>query len=103
MELLIGHRILSFDHLDLDVARYKDAELHDDPPTPHIPKDFAVRHGWKFKASKIRIGYLEVKILGVIISAHDKREDPTKVEALLSMKTPQNSPEVKSFVGLGLL
>ena len=60
----------------------------------------AMRHGWKFKASKIRIAYPEIKILGVIVSAHGKRPDPTKVDALLSMKTPENALEVRSFVGL---
>ena len=60
----------------------------------------AMRHGWKFKASKIRIAYPEIKILGVIVSAHGKRPDPTKVDALLSMKIPENALEVRSFVGL---
>ena len=55
----------------------------------------AILHGWKFKASKIRIGYPEVKILGVIVSAHGKRADPAKVDALLAMKTPQNASEVR--------
>ena len=60
----------------------------------------AIRHGWKFKVSKIRIAYPEIKILRVIVFSHGKRADPTQIDALLSMRTPQNALEVRSFVGL---
>ena len=62
--------------------------------------EIARSHSWKFKASKIRIAYFEVKLLGVIVSAKRKRADPEKVETLLSMKTLESTSEVKSFVGL---
>jgi hypothetical protein len=60
----------------------------------------AQRHGWKFKFSKIRIGYFKIKILGVILSAAGKEADPDKVDALLAMKRPTNTTEVRSFAGL---
>jgi len=31
-----------------------------------------MRHGWKFKASKIHIADPEIKIIGVIVSAYGK-------------------------------
>ena len=60
----------------------------------------AISRGWKFKASKIRIAYEKLKVLGVIISATGKSPDPTKVDALLSMRRPRTSSELKSFLGL---
>src|SRR5271169_6474701 len=62
--------------------------------------EVAISHGWKYKAAKVRIGYFEIKLLGVIVSAKGKRADPEKVETLLSMRRPDNSAEVRSFVGL---
>ena len=60
----------------------------------------AMQHGWKFKASKICIAYPEAKILGVIASAKGKHVDPSKVDTLLTMCTPCNASEVRSFIGL---
>jgi RNase H-like domain found in reverse transcriptase/Reverse transcriptase (RNA-dependent DNA polymerase) len=62
--------------------------------------EIAIRYGWKFKCSKIRIAYTQVSILGVIVSAFGKRAHPQKVDTLLAICTPRNSSEVKSFVGL---
>src|SRR5436190_4832137 len=62
--------------------------------------EVAISHGWKYKADKVRIGYFEIKLLGVIVSAKGKRVDPDKIGTLLSMRRPENSTEVKSFVGL---
>ena len=62
--------------------------------------EVAMSHGWKYKAAKVRIGYFEIKLLGVIVSSKGKRADPEKVETLLSMRRPDNSAEVRSFVGL---
>ena len=62
--------------------------------------EVAISHGWKYKAAKVRIGYFEIKLLGVILSAKGKRVDPDKIETLLSMRRPENAADVKSFVGL---
>ena len=65
--------------------------------------EVAISHGWKYKVAKIRIGYFEIKLLGVIVSAKDKRADPDKIETLLSMRRSENSSDVKSFVDLASL
>jgi len=57
-------------------------------------------HGCKYKAAKIRIGYFEVKLLGVIVSVKGKCADPDKIETLLSMRRLENAADVKSFVDL---
>jgi hypothetical protein len=62
--------------------------------------EVAISLGWKYKAAKVRIGYFEIKILGVIVSVKGKRVDPDKIETLLSMRTLENTADVKSFVGL---
>ena len=49
---------------------------------------------------KVRIGYFEIKLLGVILSTKGKRADPDKLETLLSMRRPENAADVKSFFGL---
>jgi hypothetical protein len=61
--------------------------------------NIAIKHRWKFKVSKIRIAYSEVKILGVIVSSNEKRTD-SDTSTLLSMDAPQNLSDVKSFVSL---
>ena len=59
-----------------------------------------IKRGWKFKASKIRIAYDKIKVLGVIVSATGKEPDPTKVDALLAMRQPETASEVKSWLRL---
>src|SRR5271167_2312884 len=37
--------------------------------------EVAISHGWKYKIVKVRIGYFEIKLLDVIVSAKDKHAD----------------------------
>ena len=58
------------------------------------------QHGWKYKASKVRIAHLKIKILGVILSAAGRSPDPEKVDAVTCMRRPSTVSELKSFIGL---
>ncbi|XP_055604561.1 uncharacterized protein K02A2.6-like [Uranotaenia lowii] len=49
---------------------------------------------------KCVIGVAEVQFLGHIISAAGIRPSPSKIQALVSIRPPVNSTEVKSFLGL---
>ena len=99
---------LSTEAADQDIDNYFDDNIISGPENSwlgHLKAtvaflEVAISHGWKYKAAKVRIGYFEIKLLGVIVSAKGKRADPDKIETLLSMRTPENYAEVKSFVGL---
>ena len=52
------------------------------------------------KLSKCGFWLKEVSFLGHIVSAEGIGVDPTKIEAIVSWKLPQNLIEVKSFLGL---
>lgn len=49
---------------------------------------------------KCVIGVPEVQFIGHVISPNGIRPSPSKVEALVSFRRPENASEVKSFLGL---
>ena len=52
------------------------------------------------KLSKCDFWLKEVSFLGHIVSSEGIRVDPTKIEAVVNWKPPQNVTEVRSFLGL---
>ena len=52
------------------------------------------------KLSKCDFWFKEVSILGHIVYVEGIRVDPSKIEAIVSWKPPQNVTEVRSFLGL---
>ena len=52
------------------------------------------------KLSKCNFWLKKVSFLGHIVSAEGIRVDPTKIEAVVNWKPPQNVTEVRSFLGL---
>lgn len=49
---------------------------------------------------KCELGKSEVKFLGHILSADGVQPDPDKVKAVMSLKEPSNTGEVRSFLGM---
>lgn len=62
--------------------------------------DKARNAGLRFNPEKCKFGLTEVKFYGHIISADGLKADPNKVSAVLDMKTPENRPELKTFLGM---
>ena len=56
--------------------------------------------GGTLKPTKIRIGYAREVILGSEVSAAGIRPSPAHVEAVRRIRLPENSAEMKSFLGL---
>jgi hypothetical protein len=52
------------------------------------------------KLSKCEIWLKEVSFLGHIISEGGISVDPSKVKSVLSLSTPQNASDIRSFLGL---
>ena len=56
--------------------------------------------GVTLNMEKCELGKNEVKFLGHILSADGVQPDPDKVKAVMSMKEPSNTGEVRSFLGM---
>ena len=56
--------------------------------------------GLKLKSSKCSFFKHEVQFLGHIVSADGVRTDPSKVKAIVNMKSPTNVSELRSFIGM---
>ena len=54
----------------------------------------------KFNAKKCRIRQEEVPYVGHVLSKEGLRPDPEKIRAVQEMQPPQNTKELKSFLGL---
>ena len=53
----------------------------------------------KFNAKKCRIRQEEVPSVGHVLSKEGLRPDPEKIRAVQEMQPPQNTKELKSFLG----
>ena len=53
----------------------------------------------KFNAKKCRIRQEEVPYVGHVLSKEGLRPDPEKIRAVQEMQPPQNTKELKSFLG----
>ena len=58
------------------------------------------KHSLRLNPKKCIIGAASVKYLGYIISKHGLLPDPVKVEALQSVRAPQDPHEIRVFLGL---
>lgn len=56
--------------------------------------------GVTLNMEKCELGRSEVMFLGHILSAEGVQPDPDKVKAVMSMKEPSNTGEVRSFLGM---
>lgn len=54
----------------------------------------------RFNKEKSRIGILEVKYLGHILSQEGIRPNPSKVQAIAEMETPKARPLLERFLGM---
>lgn len=59
-----------------------------------------IRAGLTLQGEKCLLGASEVTFLGHQISENGIKQDPNKLKALESLKTPSNKDEVKQFLGL---
>ena len=56
--------------------------------------------GMTLKKDKCEFGSLEIKFLGHIVSGTGIKPDPSKVEAILNLKSPVNKTEARRFTGM---
>ena len=54
----------------------------------------------RLNARKCQIGFSSVRLLGRIVSGSSVAPDPKNLEALITMRSPQNTHELHSFIGL---
>ncbi|XP_055622556.1 uncharacterized protein K02A2.6-like [Toxorhynchites rutilus septentrionalis] len=85
-------------YLDDIYVEGEDKEEHD--TRLKIVFDRLNKRGVVLNHQKCIIGVSELQFLGHIISSEGMRPAPSKVEALLSFRHPENVAEVKSFLGL---
>jgi len=62
--------------------------------------DRAREKGIKFNPEKVQYRVAEVKYMGHIIGADGMKADPSKVEAITAMPAPNNTQELKRFLGM---
>ncbi|XP_018493735.1 uncharacterized protein K02A2.6-like [Galendromus occidentalis] len=55
--------------------------------------------GLKFNREKLKLGQIEVRFLGHIISREGLKVDPEKTNAIIKMKPPTNVKETQTFLG----
>jgi hypothetical protein len=58
------------------------------------------RDNWQVKLSKCSFGQPQINYLGHVINSQGVSSDPQKISKVKSWPTPQNSKEVRSFLGL---
>eukprot|EP01121_Diplochlamys_sp_Union-15-3_P009686 TRINITY_DN2647_c0_g1_i2.p1 TRINITY_DN2647_c0_g1~~TRINITY_DN2647_c0_g1_i2.p1 ORF type:complete len:1234 (+),score=100.53 TRINITY_DN2647_c0_g1_i2:684-4385(+) len=58
-----------------------------------------VEKGWIIKPSKCKIGFTRLSVLGNIVGNGEIQQDPAKVEAIQSLKPPNNQKTLRSFLG----
>ncbi|XP_055609554.1 uncharacterized protein K02A2.6-like [Uranotaenia lowii] len=85
-------------YLDDIYVEGKDVEEHD--IRLKIVFDRLTKRGVVLNMQKCIIRVSELQFLGHVISPNGIRPSPSKVEALLSFRQPENVSEIKSFLGL---
>ncbi|GAO49753.1 hypothetical protein G7K_3895-t1 [Saitoella complicata NRRL Y-17804] len=59
-----------------------------------------LNHGWKFKLTKLKVAHTKIKFVGYIMSAAGLEADPSKIDALMSLRLPDTGSEIRSYFGL---
>jgi hypothetical protein len=58
------------------------------------------RDSWQVKLNKCSFGQQQISYLGHVINSHGVASNPQKINKVASWPTPQNSKDVRSFLGL---
>jgi hypothetical protein len=87
--------LVFFDDILIYSATYADHLLH-----IKLVFELLAQDKWKIKLSKCTFAQRQINYLGHVISEHGVGTDPKKIEAISNWPSPQNTKELRSFLGL---
>ena len=93
------------DHLPGIIAIHDDLCIFIHTPEEHDEHllclmETAKDHGIVFNSTKHHIRQLQIAFYGAVITAQGMQPDPTKLQALQDLPTPNSQAKLQSFLGL---